>query len=87
MADDAVLIDTNVLLSATTPARKLHRHALTVLADWPQQGIPLWVSGQALREYLVVATRPADVNGLGLAVEDALANEILDLAEVQGVTA
>ena len=31
-------------------------------------------SGQVLREYLVVATRPAEVNGLGLSVPDALAN-------------
>lgn len=76
MADDAVLIDTNVLLSATTPARTLHRQALTVLANWPNQGIPLWVSAQAFREYLVVATRPTDVNGLGLEVEDALANVV-----------
>jgi len=32
------------------------------------------VSGQILREYLVVATRGAEHNGLGLAVSDALAN-------------
>jgi predicted nucleic acid-binding protein len=74
MADDAVLVDTNVLLTATTPARALHREALTVLNEWPDRGVPLWVSGQILREYLVVATRPLDVNGLGLEVEAALAN-------------
>ena len=34
----------------------------------------LAVSGQIIREYLVVATRPVEVNGLGLAVEDALKN-------------
>ncbi len=74
MADDGILVDTNVLLTATTPARPLHRVALTVLDEWPQQGTPLWVSGQILREYLVVATRPPEVNGLGLEVETALAN-------------
>jgi hypothetical protein len=39
MTDDkAVLVDTNVLLSATAPLRALHRAAWTVLNDWPSQG-------------------------------------------------
>jgi len=70
----SVLLDTNVLLDATTPARNLHRAARRVLDDWPNRGIQLCISGQIFREYLVVATRSAEVNGLGLAVEDALAN-------------
>lgn len=74
MDDKAALVDTNVLLSATTPSRPLHRAALTVLNDWPNQGMALAASPQVLREYLVVATRPVEVNGLGLSVEDALAN-------------
>jgi len=75
MTDDkAVLVDTNVLLSATVPARPLHRAALVVLNEWPNQGRILVTSPQVLREYLVVATRPAEVNGLGLTAEDALAN-------------
>ena len=74
MADDAVFVDTNVLLTATTSGRALHREALEVLSEWPVRGIPLWVSGQVLREYLAVATRPADVNGLGLELEAALEN-------------
>ena len=39
-----------------------------------RHGLRLAVSGQILREYLVVATRPVDVNGLGLDVRDATAN-------------
>lgn len=75
MTDDkAVLVDTNVLLSATAPFRPLHKAALTVLNDWPNQGVILAVTSQVLREYLVVATRPAEVNGLGLGVDDALSN-------------
>lgn len=74
MDDRVVLLDTNVLLSATAPLRPLHRAALTVLNDWPNQGFVLAVSSQILREYLVVATRPVEVNGLGLGVEDALVN-------------
>ena len=74
MAGDAVFVDTNVLLTATTPGRALHREAIRVLEEWPKRKIPLWVSAQILREYLVVATRPAEVNGLGLGPDEALEN-------------
>ena len=74
MDDRSVLLDTNVLLEATAPARDLHRQALGVFDHWPNRGVRLCVSGQVLREYLVVATRDEAVNGLGLAVADALAN-------------
>jgi predicted nucleic acid-binding protein len=74
MAASEVLLDTNVLLNATAPARHLYRPALEVLNDWPNEGIALCTSGQILREYLVVATRGLEVNGLGLSVSDALAN-------------
>lgn len=71
---DSILLDTNVLLDATTPARDLHAAAKTVLDEWPNRGVRLCVSGQILREYLVVATRDAAHNGLGLSVADSLAN-------------
>ena len=75
MTDDkAVLVDTNVLLSATAPLRPLHQAALGVLNDWPNQGFVLAASTQVLREYLVVATRPVEANGLALSLDDALAN-------------
>jgi predicted nucleic acid-binding protein len=76
MDDKAVLVDTNVLLSATAPLRPLHGAALTILNDWPNQGIVLAASSQILREYLAVATRPAAVNGLGLGTGEALANVV-----------
>jgi len=77
MTDDrAVLIDTNVLLSATAPLRPLHGAAMAVLNDWPNQGSILATTSQVLREYLVVATRPVEVNGLGLAAADALVNVV-----------
>ena len=74
MSADRVVVDTNVLLAATAPSRGLHRQALSVLNDWPNRGVRLCLSGQILREYLVVATRPPAHNGLGLSVQDALAN-------------
>lgn len=74
MDGSAVLVDTNVLLTATTPERPLHERAMAVLNGWPNRGVPILTSGQILREYLVVATRPIEVNGLGLAPAAALEN-------------
>jgi predicted nucleic acid-binding protein len=69
-----VMLDTNVLLAATDEGRAEHGRALAVVNDWPGQGTTLYASGQILREYLAVATRPADRNGLGLSQADALTN-------------
>ena len=71
---DRVMVDTNVLLAATDKSRSEHRDALTILNDWPAGDTILCVSGQILREYLAVATRPADGNGLGLKQSDAVGN-------------
>jgi predicted nucleic acid-binding protein len=69
-----VMLDTNVLLAATDEDRAEHRGALTVVNDWAAGPTELCTSGQVLREYLSVATRPADRNGLGLKLPDALGN-------------
>lgn len=71
---DLVFVDTNVLLAATVPNRELHGAARRVLEEWPSRGPGLCLNGQVLREYLVVATRPPAVNGLGLETTAALAN-------------
>lgn len=73
-AVDRAVLDTNVLLAATDESRTEHAEAVAAINDWPASGLVLYTSGQILREYLVVATRPTDVNGLGLAMSDALAN-------------
>ncbi|MGI8720682.1 MAG: type II toxin-antitoxin system VapC family toxin [Geodermatophilaceae bacterium] len=73
VADRAVL-DTNVLLAATDEARKEHEQAVAAINVWPASGLVLYTSGQILREYLAVATRPVDQNGLGMAGPDAVAN-------------
>jgi predicted nucleic acid-binding protein len=73
-AGEAVFVDTNVLLTATAPGRPLHAAALAVLERWPSAGVQLCLSGQVVREYLVVATRPLDVNGLGLRPAQARRN-------------
>ena len=71
---DRIMVDTNVLLAATEEGRAEHHDALTILNVWPAGDTTLYVSGQILREYLAVATRPANRNGLGLKSPDALGN-------------
>jgi predicted nucleic acid-binding protein len=73
-AADRTVLDTNVLLSASDAARAAYPRARAVLDEWPGQGTTLYASGQILREYLSVATRPAEYNGLGLAQTDAVGN-------------
>lgn len=67
---DALLVDTNVLLEATDEKRGGHAACLALLETYPE----LRTSSQVVREYLVVATRPAAANGLGLPLIAALAN-------------
>lgn len=70
MSADPCLVDTNVFLEATDMARPHHAAARRFL----QRAAAPFTSAQILREYLVVATRPIAVNGLGLALDDALGN-------------
>lgn len=71
---DRVMLDTNVLLAATDEGRAEHRDALAILNEWAAEGTTLCTSGQILREYLAVATRPVENNGLGLKPADAVSN-------------
>jgi predicted nucleic acid-binding protein len=73
VADRAVL-DTNVLLAASDTGRAEHSRARDALDEWPALGTTLYTSGQVLREYLSVATRPEYRNGLGLSQTDSVAN-------------
>jgi predicted nucleic acid-binding protein len=74
MHPDRVMLDTNVFVAATDEGRAEHRDALSVVNDWAAGDTTLCTSGQILREYLVVATRPVEKNGLGLALPDAVGN-------------
>jgi predicted nucleic acid-binding protein len=66
-----IFVDTNVFLAATDPRGQSHQAALTFLQEGEDA---LFMSPQIMREYLVVATRPTAVNGLGLSVRQALEN-------------
>ena len=71
---DRLVLDTNILLAATDQGRAEHSDAVMALNEWPASGTALYTSGQIMREYLSVATRPVAQNGLGLARTDAIAN-------------
>jgi predicted nucleic acid-binding protein len=71
---DRVVLDTNVLLAATDAGRADYARAREALDEWPARGTTLYTSGQILREYLSVATRPEERNGLGLSQPDSVAN-------------
>ena len=73
-AGEILFLDTNVLLTATDELRAQHREAQGLITESGARGIHLAASGQILREYLVVATRPREANGLGLDVKDAVGN-------------
>lgn len=71
---EKVFVDTNILLTATDTRRDHHSRALDLFRKAPQKIFTLCLSGQILREYLVVATRPLAVNGLGLGILEAAQN-------------
>jgi predicted nucleic acid-binding protein len=73
-AADRAVLDTNVLLAATDETRQEHEQAIAAINVWPASGLVLYTSGQILREYLAVATRPVGHNGLGMTRPDAIAN-------------
>ena len=73
-AGDRLFCDTNVLLSAVDRKRALNPHALHLLNVLPNRGIELCLSGQIVREFLAVCTRPVEVNGLGLSTRLAVQN-------------
>lgn len=72
--DRRVFVDTNVLLAATTTDRDQHADALAFLECGFRGETRLFVTAQIFREYLVVATRPQDANGLGLSPEMSCEN-------------
>ena len=80
MTGASVFLDTNVLLAVTDEGRTEHGAARAILERGPTAGTALYTSGQVLREYLAVATRPESVNGLGLPLPQALDN----VAELAG---
>lgn len=69
-----VLVDTNVLLRAATPAHSQHPLATKMLRASRQAGHDLCVVPQVHYEFWAVATRPLLQNGLGMTANTAAAH-------------
>jgi len=69
-----IFLDTNILLAATDTSRSAHTDCDTLLESGFKGTCSLFTNAQVFREYLVVATRPHEVNGLGMDPIQALEN-------------
>ncbi len=52
--DNAVFLDTNILVYASIPESPLHLVALNAIQSLEQARRELWISRQVLREYLAI---------------------------------
>ena len=73
-AGELLFLDTNILLTATDEARQHYQLARDLISEHHRSGLHLGFSGQIIREYMVVATRPLQANGLGLNPNDTIHN-------------
>jgi predicted nucleic acid-binding protein len=67
------LIDTNVLLRSAQPSHQMHEDAARAVGELFAQGEVLSVIPQNIIEYWAVATRPVEANGLGMSVDETVA--------------
>ena len=77
----SVLIDSNVLLRRAQPAHPAHVSAVQSVARLLARGVPVYFTPQNITEFWNVATRPAEINGLGLPYETVAA----EVAIIEGL--
>lgn len=58
MDDNALFVDTNVLVYANVIETPFHEQALAAINTAYQANRTIWISRQVIREYLVTMTRP-----------------------------
>ena len=58
MDDNALFVDTNILVYANVIETPFHKQALATINTAYQAGRAIWISRQVIREYLVTLTRP-----------------------------
>lgn len=56
--DNAIFIDTNILVYANLDTAPEHQAALLRVTALEAQALPLWISRQVIREYLATVLRP-----------------------------
>lgn len=66
-----ILIDTNILLRLGGAEHARHALAVAAIDLLHQRGCKLVLVPQVIYEYWVVATRPVEVNGLGMSILEA----------------
>ncbi len=64
MDDNAVFIDTNILVFANVIETPFHEQALAAINAADRAGRTIWISRQIIREYLVTLTRPQTFENL-----------------------
>ncbi len=67
----SILLDTNILLRASDRGHNMHAVATETLMRLNDDDQDCVLVPQVLYEFWVVATRPIDVNGLELSIDDA----------------
>jgi predicted nucleic acid-binding protein len=67
-----VLVDTNILLRSAQPTHPLCAQATQAVSKLIRQKDSVFFCSQNIAEFWNVATRPADLNGLGLSHEQVL---------------
>jgi len=67
-----VLVDTNILLRSAQPNHPLCSQATHAVAKLIRQKQAVFFCPQNIAEFWNVATRPAELNGLGLSHEEVL---------------
>ena len=87
MDDDALFIDTNVLVYANVIETPFHQQALTTINAAHKEGRTIWISRQVLREYLVTMTRPQAFLNLPRETVLAQATQFIQRFEVADDTA
>src|SRR6516164_6987248 len=75
-----VLIDTNILLRSAQPNHPLYPQATSAVAKLMRDRHEVFVCAQNVVEFWNVATRPAELNGLGFSQEEAL----LEVSSIEG---
>jgi predicted nucleic acid-binding protein len=66
-----VLVDTNILLRGVQPTHPMHADAINAQVELRRRGELPCLVAQNLIEFRVVATRPSEVNGLGMSQPQA----------------
>lgn len=67
-----VLVDTNVLLRSAQPNHPVCPETTRAVSKLIRQKDAVFFCSQNIAEFWNVATRPADLNGLGLSQEEVL---------------